>query len=300
MTTPRRVVPGATYLVTRRCTQRQFLLRPDEETRAIFAYCLAEAVVRHGMRVLSWTTMSNHYHLVVHDPRGVLPAFLARLHRLVALCLNARWGRRENLWASGAASVVRLVEPQDELDKVVYALANPLADDLDDDLFHWPGASSWAPLLAGRTIAAHRPSVFFRRGGPMPQRVVLRVEAPEGWPGGVAAWVAAVRAGVEKCAALARERRIAAGRRVVGRKALMRASHRQVASLPEPRRERVPEVACGSAERRELEVAALRSFRAAYAAARLRWSAGERDVVFPFGTYQLRVEHAVVCAPLTG
>ncbi len=29
MTWPRRIVPGTTYLLTRRCTQRRFMLVPD-------------------------------------------------------------------------------------------------------------------------------------------------------------------------------------------------------------------------------------------------------------------------------
>jgi hypothetical protein len=41
MSLPRQVLPGSTYLVTRRCTQRQFLLKPTRLTCQIFAYCLA-------------------------------------------------------------------------------------------------------------------------------------------------------------------------------------------------------------------------------------------------------------------
>jgi len=35
-----------TYMITRRCTQRQFLMRPDDETNNAFIYCLAEAASR--------------------------------------------------------------------------------------------------------------------------------------------------------------------------------------------------------------------------------------------------------------
>ncbi|MCC6355521.1 MAG: hypothetical protein IT577_16655, partial [Verrucomicrobiae bacterium] len=40
MTAPRQILPGQLYLVTRRCTQRQLLLRPDETTTQIFLYTL--------------------------------------------------------------------------------------------------------------------------------------------------------------------------------------------------------------------------------------------------------------------
>src|SRR6266496_2947312 len=46
MSRPRQILPGRFYQVTRRCTQRQFLLRPDEITNQAFSYCLGEASQR--------------------------------------------------------------------------------------------------------------------------------------------------------------------------------------------------------------------------------------------------------------
>src|SRR5215212_10204097 len=48
MSLPRQVLPGQFYLITRRCTQRQFLLRPDRDTNNAFTYCLIEAAQRCG------------------------------------------------------------------------------------------------------------------------------------------------------------------------------------------------------------------------------------------------------------
>ena len=85
VTQPRQIIPGETYLITRRCTRREYLLRPDDETNAVFDYCLAEAAARYGIGLIAWTAMSNHYHAVVHDPKGCLPAFLEQFHK---------WSRR--------------------------------------------------------------------------------------------------------------------------------------------------------------------------------------------------------------
>ncbi len=46
MTAPRQVLRGTTYLVTRRCAQRQFLLKPSKTTNEVFLYVLAVAVDR--------------------------------------------------------------------------------------------------------------------------------------------------------------------------------------------------------------------------------------------------------------
>ncbi len=58
---PRQVLPRQFYLVTRRCTQRQFLLRPDRETNNAFTYALIEAAQRAHIDVLLPCAMSNHY-----------------------------------------------------------------------------------------------------------------------------------------------------------------------------------------------------------------------------------------------
>src|SRR6188768_2684461 len=122
----RQIVPGATYMITRRCTQRQFLLRPSRRTTRIFHYCLAYAASRTGVLVHAVVVMSNHYHLVITDPLGVLPVFVECLNKLVAKCMNASLGRWENFWASEPASYVRLLDDEAILDKIAYVLCNPV------------------------------------------------------------------------------------------------------------------------------------------------------------------------------
>ncbi len=285
MTAPRLVLPGRTYLLTRRCSERRFLLRPDRRTGAIFLYCLAEAAERFGLRVIAWLAMSNHYHAVVEDPHGVLPDFLCHFHKLSARALNARWGRWENLWAAEPASAVRLVELADVLDKVVYALANPVADQLVECAIDWPGASSFA-ALDGRQIELERPRGFFRPDGVMPELVALRAEAPSEWPGGEAAWAAAVGEGVRAAEDRARLARAESGQRVVGRRAIRDASHHDRPSTLEPRRKLRPHLACANAARRITELRALRAFRIAYQRARERLVAG-LTALFPRGTWKM-------------
>lgn len=65
MTLARPVMPGTTYLVTRRCLGRRFLLRPDRELNRAFLYCLAVAARKYGIQVHALCVMSNHYHVAV-------------------------------------------------------------------------------------------------------------------------------------------------------------------------------------------------------------------------------------------
>jgi REP element-mobilizing transposase RayT len=75
MSAPRQVLPGAIYLVTRRCTQRQFLLRPSRIANGVFLYVLALAAERYRILVHAFCVLSNHYHLVVSDLGANLSAF---------------------------------------------------------------------------------------------------------------------------------------------------------------------------------------------------------------------------------
>jgi len=58
---PRPVLARQFHLITRRCTQRQLLLRPDRETNNAFTYCLIEAALRYGIEVLLPCAMSTDY-----------------------------------------------------------------------------------------------------------------------------------------------------------------------------------------------------------------------------------------------
>ena len=297
MTAPRQILPGQFYLVTRRCTQRQFLLRPDETTTQIFLFTLGEAAARFGVELIAWHASSNHYHAVLYDPDGKLPLFLERFHKLCARALNARWKRWENFWAAEATCAVRLIEDADVLDKVTYALANPVADHLVDRVFDWPGANSLRYTAAvPRTVTVARPKIFFREAGPLPQSVTLVVDAPPAHRSDRGAWAERVDAAIRDKEHAAREARLATGARVAGRRRILAASAFDKPTTHEPRGNLRPHIACLNRERRIRELMALRRFRAAHAEARRWFADGQRDVLFPAGTFQMRVRFGAPCA----
>jgi hypothetical protein len=59
MTLPRQVVPGRDYMITRRCSERRFFPRPDEETNNAFIYCLALAARRAKVEVTFCPTIPD-------------------------------------------------------------------------------------------------------------------------------------------------------------------------------------------------------------------------------------------------
>ncbi len=48
------VVPGRDYMITRRCSERRFFLRPDLATNNAFIYSLALAIRRSKVEVIFW------------------------------------------------------------------------------------------------------------------------------------------------------------------------------------------------------------------------------------------------------
>jgi hypothetical protein len=67
-------------------------------------------------------------------------------------------------------------------------------------------------------------------------------------------------------------------------------------SRPERREPRFgisPRVACRDKWRRIERLQANKEWKAEYNDCRDRWRAGDRDVVFPYGTYLYRVRHSV-------
>ena len=142
MTAPREILPGTTYLVTRRCTQRQFLLRPSRATNQVFTYCLVVASARFGILMHGYAVLSNHYHLVLTDLHGNLPLFMGWLNKHVAKAINARLGRWENLFDSGKYSAVALEDEGAVRDKLAYTLEKQQTRSLVDFPQRFRGAPS--------------------------------------------------------------------------------------------------------------------------------------------------------------
>jgi len=295
---PREVLPGQTYMITRRCTQRQFLMRPDQQTNNAFIYCLAEAATRYRIQVLFTIAMSNHHHTGIHDPHGNYPAFLEHFHKLFAKCQNSLRGRWENFWSSEQTSVVRLVDPNDVIEKMTYALTNPVKDGLVEKAHHWPGVSSLAPIVHGKPLAASRPKHFFREEGVMPETVELFFARPPEYGHLSAAEFGALVTDrirqVEEVVAVERRRN---GATVVGRKSILRQPWSDRPDSREPRRGLVPRIAARNKWSRIEALRRNRSFVDAYIAARARFIDGVRDVLFPAGTYWLRRFARALCIP---
>jgi REP element-mobilizing transposase RayT len=285
---PRQVLPEQCVFVTRRCTQRQFLLVPERALNEAVLYCLAEAALRTGLQVLWFVALSNHIHYALHDAEGRYPEFIEHFHKMLARVLNAYHGRWENFWASEQASVVRMLDASDVLDKMIYSLCNPVAAHLVTRATEWPGASSLVAQYNDKTLVLRRPAWFFAEDGVMPAEVELRFARPRGFEHlSHDAWQALIR---ERIAA--KEVEHAADRetrrvRVMGRNAVMNQSPKAKPRTSEPRRGLRPTIACRNKWRRIEALQRCVQFRQQYRQALTQRRAGDIAVLFPHGAYKL-------------
>jgi REP element-mobilizing transposase RayT len=295
---PRPVFKGRFLFITRRCTQREFLLRPDEATNNAFTYLLAEAAQRFGLVIVLSQMMSNHHHTVLYDPDGRYVEFLEHFHKFVAKSQNSLRGRWENFWATQEPSVVELVTREALMDKLVYTATNPVKDGLVERVHQWPGPRFVAALMTGKPMRAQRPSHFFRDDGPMPEEVELVLQLPENFEG-KAEFLAELARRIARFEEACAEERKSAGRRVLGRRAVRKQSPRSRPTSIEPRGELRPRVATRSVWMRIATLQRNKEWQAEYREARRRWKSGE-SYEFPYGTYWLqRFAHVRVKPPPT-
>ena len=301
MTPPREVVPGRDYMITRRCSERRFFLRPDDATDNAFIYCLALAVQRAKVEVTFSEAMANHHHTGIHDPDGNFPVFTEHFHGLLARCQNAHLGRFENFWSSEATSVVRLLEPNDVLEKMVYAYTNPAVADLVETADEWPGASTLQATLTGVDLTATRPAYFFRDDGDMPEAVTLKIHRPHGFAQlGHEEWAAKVRELVRAKESEARQRRVREGKRVLGVERILAQNPFDRPKSHAPHFKLNPRLAAKSKWARIEALLRNRGFQEKYRDAIQRHLAGIVDVLFPFGTYWMRRFGRVLCDTESG
>jgi len=303
MTLAAQVLPGTSYMLTRRTTRRYFLFRPDQDgtQQNIFLYCLAVAAEKKGVEVHAVTCMSDHPHLVVTDVRGTLPKFLHQDHRLLANATKCHRGWPEEVFNKAGTSKVKLCSVGAWIDEIAYCIANPVACFAVRRARDWPGVTVLPEDIGTKEFEVPRPDVYFDPKNPeWPEVAHLKITMPkvlldafglEGAQHQIAARVAQLE---EEAHADARRQ----GKGFGTPHSAMQCKHTVRASSWEPFGARNPTFAAGGdqeAAQRAREQR--RAFLESYQACLSRWQRGERDMLWPAGTWKMRVLHAVRCRP---
>ena len=292
MTKPRPIIEGTTYLLTRRCAQRQFLLQPCAAVAQTFTYCLGVAQRRYGLLIHGVCVMANHYHLVATDPGARLPEFMHWMNEFVAKNLNVHWGRSESFWAPGSYSAVKLADYEAVVEKTAYTLLNPVAAGLVPKSGQWPGLVSRPEDIEGGVWCAKRPRLYFgRRSRLREEEEVVFSPLPGCDAGQFARDVREALLLGER--ALGRQKKGS----FKGRETVLAQSHLSRPTSDEEPKRLKPRVATRDRALRRAELSQLREFEATYKEAWLRRQATEDELIlFPEGTYLVaRTDKRVRC-----
>jgi len=285
-----------TFAVCRRTLGRQFLLRPDAVLTAVVTWLLAACAALFDVEVHSATTMSSHIHLVVTvgDQRisAFMQHFVANLAKSVSVLRRLRRGV---VFEPGALSIVECKTVDAVVYELAYCIVNPVAAGLVWAPEDWPGLCVLVDDIGAATLRGVRPGFYFR-ARTWAQRAVLRIT----WPPcllelGEEEARRLVANEVARQLAEARRDINASGWSVLGAVAAANASPFKRAKTWETFGSLHPTFATGPGRVVERIEAALevREFRRAYRDCWKRYQAGETEIVWPHGTYLMRVRHGV-------
>ena len=320
MTPPRQIRPGQPCFVTVRAVNRSFRFVPTRTVCDVITYCLAVALAKYRSRIAvhEFLWMSNHYHLVLSDVDGCLPKFMEELNSLLARALNALHGIQGTAIEKGYNLVVTESDSK-VVEHCVYTLANPCRAHLVKRSRQWQSVSS-TKLGYGVSVKIRRPKCGLW-GGPcrhihqrssqaskrarfgdrsrLPEEVELVLARPPIMPELSDAKLRHfIRERLEE-----RERAFIEERRrrritVMGWSAARKIDVCFVPRQTEERFGRVPSYS-GSSKSARIDAWKRRQcFLERYYDALRRFLGGDREVMFPAGTWLMKVRFGVPCCPL--
>ena len=144
----RAFVPEEIYLVTKRCFQGRYLLRPSMETNEVLGGVLARSIRLTGVEVLAFAFASNHMHLLVRAPLGNLPRFMQHLSTNISKKIGALVGWRGAFWER-RYSAQPVLDEAALLERVGYVLSHGPKEGLVRNCEEWPGLSALPLMLEG-------------------------------------------------------------------------------------------------------------------------------------------------------
>jgi hypothetical protein len=243
-----------------------------------------------------------------------MPDFMELFGSLTARALNAKYGLNGTV-IEKRYNVVTLEDEERFLYSCAYTLANPCAADLVSRARHWKGVTT-ARMRYGETITLKKPRYGLwarpalrskpkrrrdarspeRRGrSTLPETVTFELARPPGFDDMSDDELRDnVLQRVEVIEEAAQAKRNESGKKVLGMKRV-RAQHFRAIPGCEDMFGRQPTVSASDKWGRIEGIVRRRVFESAYKLARMLWLDGDRDAVFPNGTWLMRKRFGVRC-----
>jgi hypothetical protein len=286
---------GALVEVTCRTIQGRLLLRPSQQLNDILLGVLGRAQARYPVEIVAFSFLSSHYHMLLRvDNAQQLADFMGYFNGNLARKLARLTGWRDKLWSRRYQAILISDEEAAQVARLKYVLANGCKENLVASPLEWPGVHCARALLLGeplegiwhnRTLAYN---IRMRGQSPDPSAVETRVKvelsqlpcwkhhAPEVYRARLAELVQEI----ERTAAAEREKK---GVAPLGAEQVQ-------AQEPETRPETLdrspaPFIHAATKKAQRALYEAYAWFVAAYREAADKLRKGDRDAVFPPGSF---------------
>lgn len=273
------------------------LLRPDAWVTRVMKFCLGWAASFYKMELHAVDVLSNHYHLVITDRFQNLPQFMGWVNKISSLFIAEGRNRvGEATWdASEKYTAVMLTTEQAVWKELSYVTINAVRHGLVRTHTEWGGFVT-RPKDIYKPIATTHPGRFVLKKMAKPIIItkppILAHLGDRKYVNEYTRLIKEQEAAVRR--ALPKDKR---GRpKVVGMKQVMHRSPMYKAKTKEERYCYRPVFAAVTKEGIKKAKEKFRKFYLAYRIALDEWRDGEREVVFPYGTYKMRVLHRANCA----
>ena len=290
--------PDLLSLVSIRCIQARYLLRPSPRLNALIIGVLAKAQQKYGVDVFAPTVLSNHGHYLV---RFVDAEQQARFMHFVDGNIAREAGRlhewRGKFWGEPfAPSLVAPDEPS-QLEALRYILSQGCKENLVSRPQDWPGVNAASILLSGRNpkgIWVNRTELYEarrRKRGRNKVRPVdfedeveLKISQLPCWAHlSPEAYLARIQDLVDEVIEETKTRHEKDGTRPLGRRKVLRFHPHHLPSRA--KFSRLPIVRASSRKVRKKYQDAYRIFLSAYRQASAKLLAGVENVSFPAGCF---------------
>jgi hypothetical protein len=193
--------------------------------------------------------------------------------------------------------VVHLVDGVAQIRKTLYTQSNSVSSRLVPHSYQWPGVCS-RPEDVGREIKIKRPKGFFAKDGTLPKVAKLRLtklptlaHLPDDQ------YSQKLRELIQTHEANLRQRIYADGHGFLGLEAILQQDPTDSPRSFAPRRQLSPRLSCGNKWARIEAIQRVKEFIDGYVQALTAFVAGDRNVVFPTGSYWMVRYVGARCAP---
>ncbi len=285
--------PHSLVEISNRAVGSRFLLKPSREARELMAGVLARAARKYPALVVFYVTMSSHFHLLlIVESVEQLADFMKYLDSNLARELGRLYDWRQRFWAKPYSAIPVSEEPEAQIERLKYQIGNSVKEGLVEKVTQWPGLHAAQEILGDRPLVGtwvNRTYLYRQRGKKIDPEKAHETETLN--LAKLPCWahlsdddyrerIADLVRQVETEARIERE---ATGKRVLGRKAVLK-KHPHYAP-PREKRSPIPLFHAASKEIRKRMREAFKAFLDAYRIASGRLREGHLDAVFPEGAF---------------